>query len=63
MGNAFAIQGFFIPVLKRNKNPEKYVWYTFLAYLIGGMAYYYISYMGAMGIMNRGESNQSNPTI
>lgn len=49
MGSAFAIQGFFIPVLKRNKNPAKYIHFTLISYILGGIAYYYIAYMGAFG--------------
>jgi uncharacterized membrane protein len=45
MGQAFSIQSFFIPVLKMNKSPRNYVFYTMLAYIIGGLAYYYIAYM------------------
>lgn len=50
MGQAFSIQSFFIPVLKKNPNPEKYIFYTMLAYIIGGSAYFYIAYMGSFGI-------------
>lgn len=50
MGQAFSIQSFFIPVLKMNKSPRNYVFYTMLAYIIGGLAYYYIAYMGSFGI-------------
>ena len=50
MGQAFSIQSFFIPVLKKNPNPEKYIFYTMLAYVIGGCAYFYIAYMGSFGI-------------
>jgi hypothetical protein len=49
MGQAFSIQSFFIPVLKKNKYPQKYAFYTMLAYIIGGLAYYYIAYMGSIG--------------
>jgi len=49
MGQAFSIQSFFIPVLKKNKNPKKYVFYTMLAYIFGALAYYYIAYMGSFG--------------
>jgi hypothetical protein len=51
MGQAFSIQSFFIPVLKMNKSPRNYVFYTMLAYIIGGLAYYYIAYMGSFGIL------------
>jgi hypothetical protein len=50
MGQAFAIQSFFIPVLKKVSDPSKYVLLTVLAYIVGGFAYFYIAYMGAFGI-------------
>jgi amino acid permease len=49
MGQAFAIQTFFIPVLKELPNPEKYARYTFIAYAIGCTVYIYIGYMGSFG--------------
>ena len=51
MGNAFSIQGFFIPVLKTYKNSSRHVLLLFLAYVIGTLAYYYIAFMGAFGII------------
>lgn len=50
MGAAFSIQSFFIPVLKKSPDPKKYTFYTLLAYIIGGAAYYYIAYVGSIGI-------------
>lgn len=52
MGGAFAIQTFFIPILKKNKNQNKYVFLVMLAYILGGAAYLYIAYMGAFGIIS-----------
>ena len=49
MGNAFSIQGFFIPVMKCYKAENKHNFVLFLAFLVGGLAYYYIAYMGAFG--------------
>ena len=49
MGQAFAIQTFFIPILKKNPNTDKYMFYTVLAYIIGTVAYMYIAYMGSFG--------------
>lgn len=49
MGQAFSIQSFFIPVLKKNDKPEKYIFYTMVAYILGASAYYYIAYMGSIG--------------
>jgi len=53
MGNAFSIQGFFIPVIRCYKQPRQHVLLLLIAYIIGGLAYYYIAYMGAFGIVNR----------
>ena len=52
MGQAFAIQTFFIPVLKKNPNVGSYLFYTALAYAIGTAAYMYIAYAGSFGIFN-----------
>lgn len=49
MGNAFSIQGFFIPVMKCHKNEAKHNLILFLAFLVGGLAYYYIAFMGSFG--------------
>jgi len=49
MGNAFSIQGFFIPVMKRYRNEKKHHFLLFLSYLIGGLIYYYIAFMGGFG--------------
>lgn len=49
MGNAFSIQGFFIPVMKCYKNERKHNLILFLAFAIGGSAYYYIAFMGMFG--------------
>lgn len=51
MGQAYSIQSFFIPVLKKNPNLKKYVLYTMIAYIIGGTVYFYIAYMGSFGIL------------
>jgi hypothetical protein len=49
MGGAFAIQTFFIPILRKNPHEQKYTFLTMLAYIFGGAAYLYIAYMGAFG--------------
>jgi len=51
MGQAFAIQTFHIPVLKKNNSPQNYGRYVLIAYVIGGLAYYYIAYMGSLGTL------------
>jgi hypothetical protein len=49
MGGAFSIQTFFIPVLKRNLNPQKYTFFTFIAYIAGSAIYIYIAFVGGFG--------------
>jgi hypothetical protein len=49
MGQAFSIQSFFIPVIKKAPNPSKYTLYVLIAYITGGLAYYYIAYAGSVG--------------
>ena len=49
MGQAFAIQTFFIPILRKNKNQSSYQLYTFLAYLFGMAIYMYIAFSGSYG--------------
>ena len=49
MGQAFSIQTFFIPILRKNNNPSSYQLYTFLAYLFGMLINTYIAYSGAYG--------------
>jgi predicted branched-subunit amino acid permease len=49
MGMAFAIQTFFIPILRKNPKENQYSFFTLLAYILGGAAYMYIAFMGAFG--------------
>ena len=49
MGQAFAIQTFFIPILRKNKNQSSYQIYTFLAYFFGITIYLYIAFSGSYG--------------
>lgn len=49
MGNAFSIQGFFVPVLRSYPRPQNYVKLLIMAYVIGASAYVYIAYMGCYG--------------
>lgn len=49
LGQAFAIQAFFIPILKQNKKPHKYRLYTKMAFILGTIAYGYIAFMGSQG--------------
>lgn len=51
MGQAFAIQGFFIPVLRELPDSKKYPKYVLIAYLIGGSVYLYIAFAGSFGIL------------
>ena len=50
MGQAFSIQSFFIPVIKKAPNPSKYIYYVLIAYIAGAVSYYYIAYAGSIGI-------------
>lgn len=53
MGQAFSIQSFFIPVIKKAPNPQKYTQYTLIAYAVGCLSYYYIAYIGSTAIWRR----------
>ena len=50
LGQAFAIQCFFIPILKKNKKAHKHKMYLLLSFILGGMAYAYMAFMGSYGI-------------
>ena len=50
MGQAFTIQSFFIPIVRKVPNQSKYPLFVLIAYIAGGLAYYYIAYMGSIGI-------------
>lgn len=52
MGQAFAIQTFFIPILRKNPQQENYQLYIFLSYLVGTLVYLFIGYAGSYGIVN-----------
>ena len=49
MGQAFSIQAFFIPILKKTDDPKKYNMLTLTAYIVGILAYFYIAYAGSLG--------------
>jgi hypothetical protein len=49
MGQAFSIQTIFIPVLRKNKNQNRYQSYTMITFIAGFCIYMYIAYMGAYG--------------
>ena len=53
LAQGFAIQTFFIPILKHNKNRHMYSKILLITYLIGTVVYTYIGYSGAYGIVNR----------
>ena len=53
LAQAFAIQFFFIPVLKKNKKTRKHKFYLLMAFVLGALAYAYIAFMGSYGILNR----------
>lgn len=47
MGAAFSVQMFFIPILKKNKNPKSYGKYVTVAYILGSIGYFYIAFVGS----------------
>ena len=49
LAQAFAIQFFFIPVLKKNKKTRKHKFYLLMAFILGALAYAYIAFMGSYG--------------
>ncbi len=49
MGQAFAIQAFFIPILKKTRNVHESKKYVLISYAIGAIAYTYIAFMGSYG--------------
>ena len=49
LGMAFAIQSFFIPVIKKNKKPHKHKLYLLIVFILGTLAYSYIAFMGSFG--------------
>ena len=53
LGQAFAIQCFFIPILKKNKKKHKHKLYLLLSFILGGLAYSFIAFMGSYGIVHR----------
>lgn len=53
LAQAFAVQFFFIPVLKKNKKTRKHRFYLLMAFILGALAYAYIAFMGSYGILHR----------
>jgi len=49
MSEGFAIQIFFIPILRELPSAKNYIKFTLMAYVIGGLVYSYIAYGGAYG--------------
>lgn len=60
LAQGFAIQTFFIPILKQNPKRQNYSKLLLLTYLIGTIVYTYIGYTGAYAIVNR-KSPVSDP--
>ena len=50
LAQAFAVQFFFIPVLKKNRKTSKHKFYLLMAFVLGALAYAYIAFMGSYGI-------------
>lgn len=49
LSQGFAIQTFFIPVLKKNENRKQYKLFLIITYLIGTAIYLFIGYGGSFG--------------
>lgn len=49
MSQAFSIQTFFIPVLRKNNNQNNYQIFVLITYIAGLLVYIYIAYAGAFG--------------
>jgi hypothetical protein len=62
MGQAFSIQAFFIPVIKKAPNPGKYTFYVLVAYICGGLAYLYIAFMGSVGTPSSRQASGTGST-
>lgn len=52
LATAFSLQGIFIPIIKKSRNPEKNNFALALAYVLGGAIYCFIGYSGAFGIIH-----------
>ena len=49
MGQAFSIQSFFIPIIKKAPHPQRYTTYVLIAYVVGSLCYEYIGIAGSIG--------------
>lgn len=53
LAEGFALQSFFIPILKQNPNKDKHGKLLLISYIIGTIVYIYVSYFGTFSILNR----------
>ena len=53
LAQGFAIQTFFIPILRQNKNRKLYTKLLLITYVVGTLVYTYIGYSGSYSIVNR----------
>jgi len=49
MAQGYQIQVFLVPILRKNDNQSKFSTYALIIYVIGGLIYAYVAYMGAIG--------------
>ena len=61
LGQGFAIQAFFIPILRQNKNRKDYGKLLIITYILGTLVYTYIGYSGAYSIINREVPGDEDP--
>lgn len=47
LSQGFAIQGMFIPILKKNPNSSQHKIFLAITYIVGGAVYMFIGYGGA----------------
>jgi hypothetical protein len=50
LSQGFAIQAFFIPILKKNPNIDKHKKILLITYVVGAAIYMFIGYGGALSI-------------
>ena len=59
LAEGFALQTFFIPILRMNSNKQKHKKLLTITYIIGTFIYIYVSYMGSYSILNRKPQNEN----
>ncbi len=63
LGQGFAIQTFFIPILRKNKSRNLYKVILGVTYVLGILVYTFIGYSGAFSIVNKEPAAEDPETI